>query len=249
MKSRIFPVVLAVALVSLSACAPALPPPSVSAPIGPPVGAVRRLAVVASGPSTLTMPGPAPSTAADSTNVARIFGEIAKWYPKAAWMGPLAVLVQRGVDWLFEEGRSSAGDRHARGVAPGVVVAEAFTRTLLTSKQFDQVRTLAREPLGEDRREVDALVRIIVPAWGLVRVREGAPEMMAAFADTRAQVVVAPTFAVIWEHAEDVTHGERLPLQTFTGDSELTRQALLDVLERAGQRLASELLYAQGAAR
>ena len=248
MKVRMFPVVLAVALVSLSACAPSPPPPSVSAPTGPPVGAVRRLAVVASGPSTLTMPGPAPSTT-DSANVARIFGEIAKWYPKAAWMGPLAVLVQRGVDWLFEEGRSAAADRHARGVAPGAVVAEAFTRTLLTSKQFDQVRTLVREPLGEERREIDALVRIIVPAWGLVRVREGAPEMMAAFADTRAQVVVAPTAAVIWEHAEDVTHGERLPLQTYTGDSELTRQALMDVLERAGQRLASELLYAQGASR
>jgi hypothetical protein len=244
--SRMLPLVLVVALVSLSACAPSLPPPSVSAPTGPPVGAVRRLAVVASGPSTLTMPGPAPSTA-DSANVARIFGEIAKWYPKAAWMGPLAVLVQRGVDWLFEDGRSSAADRHARGVAPGAVVAEAFTRTLLTSKQFDQVRTLGREPLGEERREIDALVRIIVPAWGLVRVREGAPEMMAAFADTRAQVVVAPTSAVIWEHAEDVTHGERLPLQTYTGDSELTRQALMDVLERAGQRLANELLYAQGA--
>ena len=247
MNVRMVSVVLAVALVSLSACAPAPPPPSASAPTGPSVGAVRRLAVVASGPSALTMPGPAPSTT-DSANVARIFGEIAKWYPKAAWMGPLAVLVQRGVDWLFDEGRSAA-DRHARGVAPGAVVAEAFTRTLLTSKQFDQVRTLGREPLGEERREIDALVRIIVPAWGLVRVREGAPEMMAAFADTRAQVVVAPTSAVIWEHAEDVTHGERLPLQTYTGDSELTRQVLMDVLERAGQRLANELLYAQGAAR
>lgn len=248
MNIRMFPVVLAVALVSLSACAPSPPPPSVSAPTGPPVGAVRRLAVVASGPSTLTMPGPAPSTT-DTANVARIFGEVAKWYPKAAWVGPLAVLVQRGVDWLFEEGRSAAADRHARGVAPGAVVAEAFTRTLLTSRQFDQVRTLVREPLGEERRDNDALVRIIVPAWGLVRVREGAPEMMAAFADTRAQVVVPPTFAVIWEHAEDVTHGERLPLQTYTGDSELTRQALMDVLERAGRRLANELLYAQGAVR
>jgi hypothetical protein len=242
-----FPLMLAVALVSLSACASSPPPPSVSAPAGRPVGDVRRLAVVPSGQTTLTMPAASSKTDADS--VARVFGEIAKWYPPAAWMGPLAVLVQRGIDWLFEDGRSAPADRQLRGISPGAVVSAAFTRTLMSSGQFDQVRTLAREPLGDDRRELDALVRIVVPAWGLVRVREGKPDMMAAFADTRAQVVVPPTSAVLWEHAEDVTHGERLPLQSYTGDTDLTRQALMDVLERSGQRLANELLYAWSAAR
>ena len=250
MTIQVFPVALALVFVSLSACAPAPPPPAVSAPIGAPVGDVRRLAVVASGPSTLTMAAASRNaSSSDSTNVARIFGEIAKWYPQAAWMGPVAVLIQRGVDWLFEDGRPSAADRQVRGISPGAVVAEAFARTLMTSGQFDQVRTLAREPIGEDRRQIDALVRVIVPTWGIVRVREGQPDMMAAFADARAQVVVSPTSAVIWEHAEDVTHGERLPLQAYTGDTELTRQALSDVLERAGQRLANELLYARSGAR
>jgi hypothetical protein len=162
-------------------------------------------------------------------------------------MAPLAVLVQRGIEWLAEDGRSSAAERDVRGISPGAVVAEAFARTLVTSRQFDQVRMLAREPRGEERRETDALVRIVVPTWGLVRVHEGTPDLMAAFADARAQIVVAPTFAVVWEHAEDVTHGERLPLQGYGGDRELTRQALTDVLERAGQRLANELVYAWSA--
>jgi hypothetical protein len=52
---------------------------------------------------------------------------------------------------------------------------------------------------------------------------------------------------VVWEHDEDVTHGERLPLQTFTSDSAVARQALVEVLERAGQRLANELLYVRSA--
>jgi hypothetical protein len=210
------------------------------------VGDVRRLVVVPSGESKLTMPG---STNEDGSNVARVFGEIAKWYPKAALWGVLASVIQRGIDWLVADGHSSPDARQVGGLSPGTVVVDAFTRALVASGQFDQVRTVAREPIGDDRREMDALVRVVVPAWGLVRVRDGKPDMMAAFADVRAQVVVQPTSTVVWEHDEDVTHGERLPLQAFTRDSALSRQAMLDVLERAGQRLANELLYARSGGR
>ena len=210
------------------------------------MGDVRRLVVVASGESKLTMPG---TTNDDGSNVTRVFGEIAKWYPKAALWGVLATVVQRGIDWLFEDGRSSSDARQVRGISPAMVVADTFTRALVTSGQFDQVRTFAREPMGDERREMDALVRVIVPAWGLVRVREGKPDMLAAYADVRAQIVVHPTSVVIWEHDEDVTHGDRLPLHVFTADGAVSRQALLDVLERAGQRLANELLYARSGGR
>ena len=60
---------------------------------------------------------------------------------------------------------------------------------------------------------------------------------------------IAPRRVVVWEHEEDVTHAERLPLQAFTGDGELARQELKEVLERAGQRLANEFLYAPNAGR
>jgi len=90
---------------------------------------------------------------------------------------------------------------------------------------------------------------VTVPAWGLVRVREGKPDLLAGFADVRAQMVVRETGTVVWEHDEDVTHPERLPLQAFTRDSEFARQGLLEVLERAGQRVANEFLYARGAGR
>lgn len=213
------------------------------------MGEVHRLAVVPSGESKLTVPG-ASSTAAVGdavSTVGRVFGDIAKWYPKAAIYQALAGLVQRGVDWIFQDKHSAASDKYARGITPSAVVADAFARTLVASGQFDQVRRLDGEPGGDDRRETDAVVRVLVPEWGIVRVRDGKPEMMAAYAEARAQVVVQPTSTVTWEHDEDVTHGERLPAQAFITDSELTRQALKDVLERAGQRLANELLYARGA--
>ena len=108
---------------------------------------------------------------------------------------------------------------------------------------------MEREPVGEDRRRADAIVRLAVPAWGLVRVREGEPDLLSAFADVRAQMVLRGTGVVVWENTEDVTNPERLPLEAFTRDPELARQELTDVLERAGQRLASELLYARSAGR
>jgi hypothetical protein len=204
---------------------------------------MRQLAVVPSGESKF-------SVAVGSTaDVGRVFDQIVKWYPTAASLAPLAKAVQWGVDWLTEGRRVAATAPHVGDVSPGAVVADAFARTLVASGRFDQIRTLEREPTGEDRRQIDALVRVTVPAWGVLRVREGKPDLMAAFADARAQLVVRPTGIVVWEHDEDVTHAERLPLQAFTRDGELTRQELKDVLERAGQRLANEFLYARSAAR
>jgi hypothetical protein len=161
---------------------------------------------------------------------------------ESGWLAPFTPFIQAGFDWLFEQGSSTGAPRD---VAPGTVVAEAFARTLVASGRFDQVRTLEREPVGDDRRRTEALVRLTIPTWGLVRVREGKPELMAAYADVRAQVVVPSTGVIVWEHAEDVTHADRVPSTTLSGDTALARQELLDVLERAGQRLANEFLYAR----
>jgi hypothetical protein len=231
------------ALICLSACASSTPPPSgVAVPSGP-IGDMRRLAVVPSGESKFSV------AAGSKVDVGRVFDQVVKWYPTAASLAPLAKAVQWGINWLDEEGRAAATAPHVGDVSPGAVVANAFARTLLASGRFDQIRTFEREPTGEDRRQLDAVVRVTVPAWGVVRVREGKPDLMAAYADARAQVVVRPTGVVVWEHDEDVTHAERLPLQAFTRDGELTRQELKDVLERAGQRLANEFLYARSAGR
>ena len=240
---RTLPIVLAAALVGLSACASSAPPPSGSASFGGPIGEVRRLAVVSSGESKFTM------ASAGKFDVGQVLAEVGKWYPKVWPLVPLAKAVERAINWLAGDGRSAGASRLVGGASPAAAVADAFARTLLASGRFDHIRTLEREPTGEDRQQIDALVRVTVPAWGILRVREGKPDMMAAYADARAQVVVRPTGVVVWEHEEDVTHAERLPLQAFTGDGELTRQELKEVLERAGQRLANEFLYARSAGR
>jgi hypothetical protein len=241
--TRTLPIMIAVGLVGLSACASSAPAPSGAASFAP-VGEMRRLAVVPSGESKLTI-----VDTKKKFEFGRVFDEVAKWYPKAAALAPLARVVQQGIDWLAESGRSAAAPPRVGSAPPGAVVAEAFARTLLASGRFDQVRMLEREPTDEDRQQIDALVRVTVPSLGIVRVREGKPDMMAAYADVRAQVVVRPTGVVVWEHDEDVTHPERLPLQALTDDGGLTRQELKEVLERAGQRLANEFVYARSAGR
>ena len=107
-----------------------------------------------------------------------------------------------------------------------------------------------REPSGADRpRDDEALVRVTVPAWGVIRVREGDPDLVSGFADVQARMLMGKTGVVVWDGSEDVTHPEPAPLASFVRNRDFAREAMIDVLERAGQRLANELLYARSAGR
>jgi hypothetical protein len=175
--------------------------------------------------------------------------DVLRWIPYTSVWRLLARAVQWGVNTLSEAERQASTAPHVEGLAPRAVVAEAFAHALVASGRFREIRTLAREPIGADRRGADVIVRLAVPRWGLLRVREGQPDLVAAFVDVRAQVVVPETGAILWEHEEDVTHPKRLPLQAFSRDRQFMRQGMIDVLERAGRRLASEYVYARSPGR
>ena len=230
-------VLLVLIVVVHSGCASTSPPQ----PTARPFENLRQLVVVASGDSTFAV-------TEHSAEPGRTFDEILKWGSFGGWWWkPAADLAHRGINWLLQLNRKSDVSAGLGGVSPREVVAAAFASTLRASGQYDEISTLTAEPTSDDRRGADAIVRLAVPAWGLVRVREGEPDLHSAFADVRAEVVVPGTGVVVWERSEDVTDLERVPLATFTADRKFTRQQLIDVLERAGQRLASELLYARSA--
>jgi len=46
-----------------------------------------------------------------------------------------------------------------------------------------------------------------------------------------------------------VTHPESAPLASFVRNRDFARETMIGLLERAGQRLANELLYARSAGR
>lgn len=242
---RTLAVVLVVSMVGLSGCASSTPPPRASGVRGE---NLHRIVIVGSGESKFTMMH-------DSAEAGRTFdgivNEVVKWIPAGygAVLAPLAKIIYSAINSSAEAKRGTAAASHVGEVSPRSVVADAFARRLEASGQFEEVRTAEREPVGDERRRVDAIIRLTVPAWGLMRVREGKPDLLAGFADVRAQMVVRATGTVVWEHDEDVTHAERLPLQAFTRDGDFARHELLEVLERAGQRLANEFLYARGADR
>jgi len=224
---------------SLWGCASSAPPPQ---PAARPFDNVRRLAVVVTGDSRFTV-------LEHSAEPGRTFDEVLGWTPYKSLLQPLAALLHKGINWLLESDSTEAAGRDLAGISPKAAVSIAFAQALAASEQFQEIRMLEREPVGEDRRRVDAIVRLSVPAWGIVRVREGDPDLLSGFADVRAEMVIRGTGVVVWEKAEDVTDPERLPLESFRKDSEFTRHHLLDVLTRAGERLANELVYARSAGR
>ena len=228
-------IVLALAV---AGCATSAPPPARTvAPVS--MDGVRRVVVVGSGESHFA----AAQGSTGTQDATRVFDEVVKWLPYQQWLVPIAKVLQWGINWLTEDDRASA--TRPRDVSPAAVVAEVFARTVRDHGVSADIVVTDREPVGEFRRDADAIVRVTVPAWGVVQVQEGSARPVAAFADVRAEMVLRDTGVVIWAHDEDVTHPERLPLQVFTADRAAARERLAEVLERGGRRLASEFVYAQ----
>jgi len=228
-------------IVPLSGCASSAPPPR---PAVRSFEDVRRIAVVVTGESRF-------SVLEHSAEPGRTFDEILTWMPSSyrAFLQPLAGLVHRGINWLLEVDRVETAGRDLAGISPSAAVGMAFAQKLAESGHFGEIRILQAEPIGDERRRVDAIVRLTVPTWGIVRVRGEEPALVSGFADVRAEMTVRGTGVVVWEDTEDVTDPERLPLRSFEKNPEFTREHLLDVLTRAGERLANELLYARSAGR
>ena len=236
---RAVAVLLVASLVAVTGCASSTPP----LPAPRTFDHIRQLAIVVSGESTFTVQ-------ADNAEPGRTFNQILGWGifgSDSSWLRPVAELVHRGINWLLDLDRTKDAKVDLGDLTPRSAVAAAFVRALEDSGRFGEIRAYGREPVGEDRKRADAIVRITVPTWGFVRVQGGDPELVSAFADVRAEMSAPGAGVTIWSASEDVTDAERLPASAFTKDRDFARAQLLGVLERAGQRLASELLYARGA--
>ena len=228
--------------VALFGCASSAARPS--RPAARPFDNVRRVAVVVTGESQFTV-------LEHRAEPGRTFDRILAWTPNPykGWFQPFVELVHRGINWLLESDQAETTGRNLAGISPNAAVSIAFAETLAASEQFREIQMLEREPVGDDRRRLDAIVRVTVPTWGIVRVREGDPDLVSGFADVRAEMMIRGTGVVVWQKSEDVTDPERFPLATLKKDPEFARHHLLDVLTRAGQRLANELVYARSAGR
>src|SRR5262245_3437658 len=232
-------VLLVLVVAGVSGCASSSPPPRTST--SRPFDDVRQLTIVVSGQSEFAV-------LENSAEPGRTFDQILPWTGYAGLFKPIADLVHQVINWFVESDRKSDASAHVRDVSPASFVGRVFEQALRASGRFDDIRVLEGEA-ADDAQRPDVVVHLTVPAWGLVRVREGDPDLVSAFADVRAEMVARQTGVALWQDNEDVTGPERLPLKAFTADRAFTRRQLLDVLERAGRRLASELLYAQGAGR
>ncbi len=178
---RAIPAGLALVALSLVGCASSPPPPRPSAR---PFDDVRRVIVVPSGTES------AFAVVEYSSEPGRTFDEILKWIswsPYQAVLRPAALLVHRGINWALEADRAATATSRLQGLSPRSVVGESMARTLETTGWFDEVRFVEREPAAEERRRADAIVRVAVPTWGLVRVRDVEAGLLSCFADVRGR--------------------------------------------------------------
>jgi hypothetical protein len=233
-------VLLVLVVAAVSACASS-PPPTRPSTARPFFDDVRQLTVVVFGQSEFAV-------LENSAEPGRTFDQILPWTGYAGLLKPIADLVHQVINWFVESDRKADASANVRDVSPASFVGRVLEQTLRASGRFDAIRVVEGEP-ADDAQRPDIVVRLTVPTWGLLRVREGDPDLVSAFADVRAEMVARQTGVALWQDNEDVTGPERLPLKAFTDDRAFTRRQLVDVLERAGQRLANELLYAQGAGR
>jgi hypothetical protein len=221
----------------LTGCATSAPSPPPRPSVSAPLDGIRRVVVVASGESRFAV-------VQGNAEPTRAFDEVVKWLPYKDILVPIAQALRWGINWLIE---SDAASKAPRDVTPAAVVAHSFARTLMASSSMEQIVPMAREPVGDARMSADAIVRVSVPAWGVLRVQEGTPPVVGGFADVRAEMVLRETGVIVWRHEEDVTHPDRVRLDAIIADRAAARERLLEVLDRAGRRLANELVYAQGA--
>jgi len=233
-------VLLVLVVTAVSGCASSLPAPRTST--SRPFDDVRQVTIVVSGQSEFAVLD-------NSAEPGRTFDQILPWTGYAGLLKPVADLVHQVINWFVESDRKADASANVRDVSPASFVGRVFEQALRASGRFDDIRLLEGEPADDAQPRPDVVVRVTVLTWGLVRVREGDPDLMSVFADVRAEMVARQTGVALWQDNEDVTGPERLPLKAFTADRAFTRRQLLDVLERAGRRLASELVYAQGAGR
>ena len=191
---RTVAVFLVVTLLPLAGCASSAPPPPPPAPIARPAEPLRRLVVVSTGESKFAMSEQRPA-AQSSAQVDGIITEVGKWIP--GWYGavlvPLAKVIASALTSTGDSKQTADTAAKMGEVSPRAIVADAFARRLAESGQFQEVRMMDRELLGDERRGVDAFVRLTVPTWGIMRVRDGNPDLLSGFADVRAQMVVATT--------------------------------------------------------
>ena len=205
-----------------------------------PLGDIQRLAIVSVGASGVAL-------VEHRSEPGRTFDEIAKWHPYGVAFRPLVGLVHRGINSVLKVDQQAALAQSVDDVAPGDIVVSAMARRLRAAGSFHDVRTPRSEPVGDDRQAGEAVVRVTVTAWGVVRVRDGDDALVSSFSDIAATAAVPGTGVVLWQHQEDATGADQMPSASFKKDARVAREQIRDVLERAGERLAAELLYARGA--
>jgi hypothetical protein len=214
--------VLAAAAVSLAACGPVHTTvrPTVSHLAG-----VQRVAVVVAEDGAFTV---VKERAKATATGAVVFGLVGAAVASAA---------NHGMD-REEADRIRPG---LTGFSPASPLRDAFVGALKGGGRIE-VDVVESERLlqGQDH---DAIIRLTIKDWGVRLPSRAISDKLAAFAEIEARMTRGRSQEVLWDEHEVSLGNGRHELAAYRQDAVLLRGELTEMLQGAGYRLATLLIY------
>lgn len=161
----------------------------------------------------------------------------------AALFGLVGAAVAAAYNAQLDRSAAEALSPHLGGFSSRSELAGILARALKESARFSEVQMLDQEPTAAEARKYDAVLTIRIVNWGLRAPAPTESARLAAFAELQIRMVRVSNSETLWEEQDTVVGQGRYGLATYQQDRNLLRQELQDTIEKAGYRVATQLLY------
>jgi hypothetical protein len=177
-------------------------------------------------------------------------GEFTVFYERATataapaiMFGLVGAIVASAHNKYSDEALAKTIGNHMDGFSCRSVFKDSLIKSLIDSKRFSEVQVFDKElELGEISK-YDGLLTFQIPNWGIRLVERGQNELLAAFVEIEAKMVLGTTSNVIWDEHDTVIGQNKRLLSLYQNEQELCRKDLYETAEDAGQRMANILIY------
>lgn len=161
----------------------------------------------------------------------------------AILFGVIGAAVAAAHNEALDSSAAEALSPHLGGFSSRSELRGILAKTLKESVRFSEVQMLDQKLPAAEARKYDAVLTVRIMRWGLRAPAPTESEALAAFAEIQAQMMRVENGETLWEERDTVVGQGRHGLAAYQQDRNLLRQELQDMIEKAGYRVAMQLLY------